>query len=148
MTDPPPPAAVATAVVKEKQGNDNDPKEEEEEVDHFPHRLETQGRLVVKASDAIVGTFGLDRVHAQGTTMRMREWKHVPVGFSFAAHDYEADIIGFVTQGKAVWTLDGVPYTLEKGDSYYLPQGCMYAVQQVLEEFESVEVTTQGAKLE
>ena len=129
---------------KEESSKDVQTQEEQEqEVDHFPDRGDAT-KLLVKADEAEIGFFGLDRVHAKGKTMRMREWKDVPVGFSFAPHDYKADICGFVTKGKAVWTLDGKEFLFEKGDSYYLPAGVMYSVKEVIEVFEAVEVTTEG----
>ena len=94
--------------------------------------------MIIKGADAKIGHFG-EKIHVRGDRMEMRYWENVPVGLRFDPHDFPVDIAGFVTQGKAKWTIDGQEYITGPGDSYYLPQGCFYGLD-VIEEFSAVEV--------
>ncbi len=94
--------------------------------------------MVVKGSQAKHGKFG-EKLHVYGAKMEMRFWENIPRGFSFAPHDFPADIAGFVVKGKGRWTIDGREYVTGEGDSYYLPVGTQYGLE-VLEEFSAVEV--------
>ena len=94
--------------------------------------------MVVKGSQAKHGQFG-EKLHVHGEKMEMRSWENIPPGFSFAPHDFPADIAGFVIKGKGCWTIDGQEQVTSAGDSYYLPMGAVYGLE-VLEEFSAVEV--------
>ncbi|MCS6806848.1 MAG: cupin domain-containing protein [Acidobacteriota bacterium] len=94
--------------------------------------------MIVKDAEAQRGRFG-EKIHVKGPRMEMRLWENIPAGFHFDPHDFPVDIAGFVVKGKAKWTIDGREYITGAGDSYYLPQGCVYGLD-VLEELSVVEV--------
>ena len=100
--------------------------------------------MVVKGSQAIHGQFG-EKLHVRGAKMEMRSWEDIPPGFSFAPHDFPADIAGFVIKGKGRWTIDGQEHVTGTGDSYYLPMGAVYGLE-VLEDFSAVEVMSLPSK--
>ncbi len=101
--------------------------------------------MVVKGSQAKHGQLG-EKLHVRGEKMEMRSWEDIPAGFSFAPHDFPADIAGFVTRGKGRWTIDGQEHVTSAGDSYCLPTGALYGLE-VLEEFSAVEVMSLPTKL-
>lgn len=94
--------------------------------------------MLVKANQAKQGQAG-EKLHARGAKMEMRVWENIPPGYSFAPHDFPADIVGFVIKGKGRWTIDGQERLTAAGDSYYLPQGTKYGLE-VVEELSAVEV--------
>jgi quercetin dioxygenase-like cupin family protein len=75
----------------------------------------------------------------RGAHMAMRVWENVPRGYTFAPHDCEVDIAGFITKGIGRWLIDGQEHITSAGDSYYLPVGTMFGLT-VLEELSAVEV--------
>ena len=81
---------------------------------------------------------------ASGTSVSMRLWENEPAGEPKPALAREYETVGYVLSGKAELHLEGRVVTLEKGDSWAVPQGASHTYK-ILETFSAIEATSPPA---
>ena len=81
---------------------------------------------------------------ASGTSVSMRLWENEPAGESKPAESRDYETVGYVLSGKAELHLEGQMVTLEKGDSWCVPQGASHTYV-ILETFSAIEATSPPA---
>ena len=77
---------------------------------------------------------------ASGKSIAMRLWENEPPNDDKDLHTRDYETVGYVISGKAELHLEGQMVTLEKGDSYVVPQGAAHKYK-ILESFTAVEAT-------
>lgn len=81
-----------------------------------------------------------------GTRSSMRMWKTESPGEPDPETRREYETVGYVIDGKAKLFLEDQTITLERGDSYLVPEGAAHRYE-YLEPFTAVEVTSPPARV-
>lgn len=97
----------------------------------------------VDSSDSPKGEMG-QKYLASGKSIAMRLWENEQPTEDKQPRTRDYETVGYVIQGRAELDIEGQKVTLEKGDSWVVPQGAKHTYK-IFESFTAVEATSPPA---